>query len=219
MSEKLKSRTFTPLDQAVLAWDQVMKSLFGGLAAAQRPNPAAKLEPDPRLSETERAHIAGLMRVNHTGEVCAQALYQSQALTARSEHLRDAMGRAAREEIDHLHWCEQRLRELGGRQSRLNPLWYAGSFAIGTVAGLVGDRWNLGFVAETERQVVRHLQSHLRELPARDARSRAIVVQMKSDEAQHATQATESGAADLPTPMKGLMNITAKCMTILAYRF
>ena len=226
-------RHYSPLDQTLIRADRVLKSLLTGIAHfgsvtnkdggkcaadhSQRPNPAGQAAADP-LNEAERTHAAGLMRVNHTGEVCAQALYQSQALTARSEAIRDAMERAAREEEDHLRWCEQRLAELDSRHSRLNPLWYAGSFAIGGLAGLAGDRWNLGFVAETERQVVRHLESHLRELPTQDQRSRAIVEQMKIDEAEHATLAVEAGAAELPTPVKGLMRLTAKFMTTVAYR-
>ena len=227
-------RHYSPLDQTLIRADRMLKSLLtgvthfgptasqdGGKYAAdkpQRPNPAGQPAAADPLSETERAHAAGLMRVNHTGEVCAQALYQSQAVTARSETIRDAMERAAREEVDHLRWCEQRLTELDSHRSRLNPLWYAGSFAIGGLAGLAGDRWNLGFVAETERQVVRHLESHLRKLPAQDRRSRAIVEQMKIDEAEHATLAVEAGAAELPAPVKGLMRLTAKFMTTVAYR-
>ena len=216
------NRHYTPLDRALMGADRLLKSLFNGPthtdSGPQRPNPAERQSAPDALNTAERAHAAGLMRVNHTGEVCAQALYQSQALTARSGAIRDAMERAAREEEDHLRWCEQRLTELDSRQSRLNPLWYAGSFALGGLAGLAGDRWNLGFVAETERQVVRHLESHLRELPAEDRRSRAIVAQMKMDEAEHATLAVEAGAAELPAPVKGWMRLTAKCMTTVAYR-
>ena len=220
MTHRYHHRHYSPLDRLIIGADQALKSLAGGVSGARRTNPAdaqANLEAD--LNDAERAHAAGLMRVNHAGEVCAQALYQSQALTARSDAIRNAMEQAAREEIDHLHWCEQRLEELNSHGSRLNPFWYAGSFLIGGLAGLAGDRWNLGFVAETERQVVRHLESHLHELPAQDARSRAIVAQMKLDEAEHATLAVASGAAELPAPVKQSMQLASKLMTTLAYRF
>jgi ubiquinone biosynthesis monooxygenase Coq7 len=158
------------------------------------------------------------MRVDHTGEVAAQALYHGQALTARTSGTRDAMEQAAREEGDHLRWCAERLVELDDKPSRLDPLWYMGSFLIGAAAGLAGDRWSLGFVAETERQVVRHLDGHLSSLPQGDARSRAILEQMRVDEGVHATTAIESGAADLPQPVKRLMTATARLMTETAYR-
>lgn len=220
MTRCADDRRYTPLDHILMGMDPILKSLVGGANATQRPNPADDVSAaDNALSDEERAHAAGLMRVNHTGEVCAQALYHSQALTARSKTIRNAMQQSAREEVDHLHWCERRLTELDSHRSRLNPLWYAGSFAIGGAAGLAGDRWSLGFVAETERQVVRHLESHLRELPLRDERSRTIVEQMQIDEAQHATRAVESGGADLPAPIKGVMRLAAKFMTTLAYRF
>ena len=152
------------------------------------------------MDAVRRDHAAALMRVNHTGEVCAQALYQGQALTARSSVAQAALEHAAREETEHLAWTGQRIEELGGRRSALNPLWYAGSFAIGAAAGLLGDRWNLGFLAETERQVVEHLDGHLHKLPSEDQKSRAIVAEMRMDEARHATTALEHGAADLPLP-------------------
>ena len=157
------------------------------------------------------------MRVNHTGEVCAQALYQGQALTARSRESQVALERAAGEETEHLAWTAQRIEELGGRTSVLNPLFYTGSFAIGAVAGLLGDRWNLGFLAETERLVVRHLEGHLNVLPAEDRKSRAIVDEMRHDEARHATTALEHGAAELPAPVRGLMRIASRVMTRATY--
>ena len=157
------------------------------------------------------------MRVNHVGEICAQALYQSQALTAKDPSLRAKMQSAADEEVDHLAWCEQRLEELGSRKSILNPVWYAGSFAIGAAAGIAGDKWNLGFVAETERQVVEHLESHLTVLPEQDRRSREVVEQMKQDEAEHARMAVGAGAAALPAPVKSLMKLASRVMTRTAY--
>jgi ubiquinone biosynthesis monooxygenase Coq7 len=157
------------------------------------------------------------MRVDHAGEIAAQALYHAQALVAREDHVRDAMRRAAEEEVDHLVWCERRLAELGGRTSLLGPLWYAGSFAIGAAAGLCGDRWSLGFVAETERQVVRHLEDHLERLPAGDLKSRAIVARMRDDESRHATAAVESGGAMLPGPVRELMRWCSRVMTGTAY--
>ena len=157
------------------------------------------------------------MRVNHVGEICAQALYHSQALTARDPRIRERMQRAAAEENDHLAWCEQRIRELGARQSLLNPLWRIGAFTIGTTAGLAGDKWNLGFVAETERQVVAHLEDHLGKLPENDTRSREVVAQMKEDEHRHAQAAITAGAAELPPPVKGLMRLASKVMTSTAH--
>jgi len=162
--------------------------------------------------------VAGMMRVNHTGEVCAQALYAGQAATARTAGVRAEMQQAADEEVDHLSWCADRLQELGARPSRLNPVWYAGSFAIGALAGAAGDRWSLGFVEATERQVEAHLESHLDLLPTADERSRAIVHQMKIDEARHAELAQEAGAATLPRPVQGLMAVTADLMKAVAYR-
>lgn len=210
-------RKLSPLDHLISGLDQVARSLTGGAANAKRVTPATDT-PETDLSDAERSHAAGLMRINHTGEICAQALYQSQALTARDSKVRAAMEQAAEEEVDHLVWCEQRLDELGSHRSILNPLWYAGSFAIGAAAGIAGDRWNLGFLAETERQVVRHLESHLHDLPQGDARSRAIVAQMKVDEGEHATKAVEQGAAELPGPIKGAMKLSSKLMTSTVYR-
>ena len=165
-----------------------------------------------------RADAAALMRVNHVGEICAQALYQGQALTARDAGARDALEQASREEQDHLAWSAERIRELGGRPSLLNPLWYAGSLAIGAVAGALGDRWNLAFLAETERQVEEHLSGHLSKLPAADGRTRAVVEAMRSDEAKHRDTAIALGAAELPAPAKAAMRLAAKIMTTVAYR-
>ena len=170
------------------------------------------------MNEDERAHVAGLMRVNHVGEVCAQALYQGQALTARDAHARATLEQAAREEQDHLAWSADRIRELGGRPSLLNPLWYAGSLAIGALAGAAGDKWNLAFLAETERQVEEHLTGHLDKLPASDERTRAIVEAMRADEAKHRQTALRLGAAELPSPLRAAMRVAAKVMTTLAYR-
>jgi ubiquinone biosynthesis monooxygenase Coq7 len=170
------------------------------------------------LSAQEKRHAAGLMRVNHCGEVCAQALYQGQALTARDPAAREALREAAHEEVEHLAWTERRLTELGSRKSLLNPLWYGGSLAIGVAAGLVGDRWNLGFLAETERQVGDHLQSHMQSLPAQDGKSRAIVEQMHIDESAHAETAVALGAAELPPPVRLAMRAMSKVMTSLSYR-
>ncbi|MDH5594464.1 MAG: 2-polyprenyl-3-methyl-6-methoxy-1,4-benzoquinone monooxygenase, partial [Gammaproteobacteria bacterium] len=169
------------------------------------------------LSKEEARHVAGLMRINHAGEVCAQALYQGQALTAKLPNVREKMERAAQEENDHLAWCENRLKELGDHTSYLNPFWYGGSFAIGALAGLAGDKWSLGFVVETERQVVKHLDSHLQQIPAQDEKSRAILEQMKIDEGHHATVALQAGGAELPTPVKKLMQTTSKLMTRTTY--
>lgn len=181
-----------------------------------RPNPAGSLE-NPPLSSADSRHAAGLMRVNHSGEVCAQALYQGQALTARDAQVRDSLQAAANEENEHLNWCASRLQEEGAKPSRLNPLFYGGSLLLGSVAGLCGDRYSLGFLQETEIQVGRHLTGHLALLPAEDLRSRAIVQQMIEDEASHAELARRSGAVNLPNPVKQLMRLTSKLMTRTAY--
>jgi ubiquinone biosynthesis monooxygenase Coq7 len=174
--------------------------------------------PEAELSEAQRRDVAGLMRVNHVGEICAQALYQGQAITSRDAGLRSSLEKAADEETEHLAWTEQRIRELDGRTSVLNPLWYAGALGMGVVAGLAGDKWNLGFLAETERQVEAHLAGHLERVPAEDLRSRAIIDQMKSDEMAHATTAVSLGAAELPAPVKVAMKFASRVMTTLAYR-
>ncbi len=204
-------RNLTLADRFVAGLDQGLRAMFAS-APATRQNPAARLEPPTLSPEHTRAAI-GLMRVNHSGEVAAQALYQGQALTARRPALSQSLDQAAQEEADHLAWCEDRLQELGGRTSLLNPVWYAGSFSLGALAGLLGDRWNLGFLAETERQVVVHLERHLQLLPAADSRSRAIVEQMRLDEAAHAESATSEGGAELPRPVRRLMSAASKIMT------
>lgn len=181
-----------------------------------RENPGQKL-PDSTLSRQEKQHVAGLMRVNHAGEVSAQALYQGQALTAKLSTVKKQMTEAAAEEVDHLAWCEQRLRELDSKPSKLNPLWYAGSLLIGAFAGLIGDRWSLGFVAETERQVTKHLQTHLQHLPPDDVKTKAILAQMHEDEAHHAETALQAGAAELPFLIKKLMRGVSKLLTKSSY--
>ena len=204
------------VDDLIVAFDRALRTLAAGSVSA-RPYPAEKVDA-PALDDAAVAHSAGLMRVNHTGEICAQALYSGQALTSSNADLRIRLDVAAREETEHLAWTERRLEELGSRASLLNPVWYAGSFAIGALAGLAGDRWNLGFLSETERQVEQHLSLHLDELPAKDVRSRAIVSQMRNDEAEHAQMAEDQGAARLPWPLRVAMRITAKVMTTTAYR-
>ncbi|WP_284447094.1 2-polyprenyl-3-methyl-6-methoxy-1,4-benzoquinone monooxygenase [Fluviibacter phosphoraccumulans] len=204
------------IDALIIEADKVLRTLFASQTSI-RPHPDQGL-PEANLSETERRHVAGLMRVNHSGEVCAQALYQGQALTSRDPAVRDALREAAHEEIEHLAWTEQRLRELGSHTSWLNPLWYAGSLTMGVLAGKLGDRWNLGFLAETEKQVTAHLESHLARLPESDTKSAAIIGQMAIDETSHAHTAEALGAAQLPPVAKQLMQQTAKVMTALSYR-
>ena len=203
-------------DELILGFDRALRTLSGTVTSA-RPNPGTA-RPESALSEAERRHAAGLMRVNHTGEICAQALYHAQSLTARDPATRHRLAEAAREEEDHLAWTQQRLEELGDRTSFANPLWYAGSLAIGLVAGVTGDRTNLGFVVETERQVEEHLTRHMEQLPPGDARSRAIVEQMRNDEARHGEAARAAGASELPSPVKGVMRIAADVMRFVAYR-
>jgi 3-demethoxyubiquinol 3-hydroxylase len=204
------------IDSLIVAFDRALRTL-SGTATPARPAPGAKLA-EPVLAPHERQHAAGLMRVNHTGEVCAQALYSAQALVARDPAIRARYERAAREEEDHLAWTQARLAEMRDRPSLLNPLWYAGSFAIGLVAGLAGDGANLGFVVETERQVEEHLTSHIDRLPQDDAKSRAIVEQMRDDEARHGAMAYEAGALPLPFPIRRAMRATADVMRAVAYR-
>lgn len=203
-------------DRIILNFDRALRTLFAP-ATSLRPTPGAEL-PEASMSEAERRHAAGLMRVNHCGEICAQALYQGQALTSRDPQVRAELEQASHEETEHLAWTEQRIAELGGRPSLLNPLWYGGSLAIGVLAGKFGDRWNLGFLAETERQVEAHLEGHLQRLPEGDVRSRAVVSQMKLDEAEHAATAVKLGAAELPAPVKVLMKLSSRVMTGLSYR-
>ena len=199
------------LDELIVAFDKGLRTVFAP-AQSVRATPGEGL-PEAEMSEEQRGLSASLMRVNHTGEICAQALYQGQALTARDPASREALEQAAREETEHLAWTERRIEALGGRKSLLNPVFYAGSFAIGALAGLAGDRWNLGFLAETERQVVAHLDGHLKRLPEEDHKSRAIVESMRADEARHATSAIGHGAAELPEPAKAVMRLTSKVMT------
>ena len=205
------------IDRLIVAFDNGLRTLMAPARSA-RPHPDATID-DGDLDAAQRTLSAALMRVNHTGEICAQALYQGQALTARKPSARAALEQAAAEETDHLAWTEQRIAELGSRVSVLNPLFYAGSFALGAIAAIAGDKWNLGFLAETERQVESHLDSHLGRLPDADAKSRAIVDQMKADEARHARTAVEHGGAELPQPLKQAMKLGSKLMTETTFRF
>lgn len=202
-----------PVDQLIGMFDRALRASTGLGSPARRADPADGIEEYP-LSQAERALSVALLRVDHAGEVAAQALYEGQALTARSEALKAHLRDAAAEEGDHLAWCASRLRELGGRPSYLGPLWYSGSLALGALAGRAGDRWSLGFLAETEAQVTNHLDAHLAELPAGDNRSRAILEQMRIDEQQHASAALDRGAAKLPAPARHLMKTMSKVMTL-----
>ena len=204
------------MDEFIVVVDTALRTLSGG-SHASRPCPRGGTE-DVALSEAERALAGALMRVNHVGEVCAQALYSAQALATHSEPLRRQFERAAREETDHLAWTQQRLQELGARPSLLNPLWYGGAFAIGLLAGRAGDAVSLGFLVETERQVEQHLEGHLDRLPAHDTASRAIVDQMRADEARHAEDAAAAGAVPLPAPLRWAMKAAARVMTSTAHR-
>ena len=212
----MTARHYNPLDQLVIGVDQAVRTLFGRPQVTERPNPAHGVS-DVELSDAERDHVARLMRINHTGEVCAQGLYQGQALTARDDEVRTSMQRSSDEENDHLDWCEARVRELGGRLSLLNPLWYTGSFLLGAAAGVTGDRWSLGFVAETEKQVEGHLDEHLAQIPERDQRTRAILEQMKADEIHHGETALAQGGVNLPAPIRLAMKLTSKVMTKSVY--
>ena len=203
------------IDRLIVSFDRGLRTLFTPMTSA-REVPGRDV-PEPDMNGEQRAHAAALMRVNHTGEICAQALYSGQALTARDAGAQDALERSAQEELEHLAWTESRIAELGGRTSALNPLFYAGSFAIGALAGFAGDRWNLGFLAETERQVVAHLEGHLETLPAEDRKSRAIVAKMREDEARHASTALRHGAAELPPPVRSLMRLASAVMTRTSY--
>jgi ubiquinone biosynthesis monooxygenase Coq7 len=208
-------RRYTPTDRLIGSIDQALRTLLGGNTAT-RPYPAEGIT-ETVEQPAERRRAAALMRVNHSGEVAAQALYQGQAAVAANSSTQSALTEAASEETDHLAWCATRIQELGGRTSLLNPLWYAGSFAIGALAGLAGDRASLGFVAETERQVVEHLEGHLHRLPPTDARTRAIVQQMSADEARHGHNALSAGGAELPAIARAMMKATARIMTRTAY--
>jgi ubiquinone biosynthesis monooxygenase Coq7 len=207
----------SPIDCLIIEFDTALRSIVGG-ANAGRPTPGSSTTLNQSLDAAERKHAAGLMRVNHVGEVCAQALYQSQKLVARNPQIQEMLNHSAQEEMDHLAWCETRLQELGSHTSYLNPVWYAGSFAIGLAAGLAGDKWSLGFVVETEKQVENHLESHLEKLPLEDHRSRAIVEQMRIDEIEHGRAALDAGGVALPDPIQKLMKIVSKVMTTTAYK-
>ncbi|MDH3325514.1 MAG: 2-polyprenyl-3-methyl-6-methoxy-1,4-benzoquinone monooxygenase [Gammaproteobacteria bacterium] len=213
----MSARRFSPLDNIIMNIDQGVRTVFGKPDVTERANPADK-SPENEMSEANKKLSIGLMRVNHSGEVAAQALYQGQALTARDSATKEQMQRSAQEEFDHLDWCEKRVKELGGHTSYLNPLWYAGSLTIGAMAGAIGDKWSLGFVVETEKQVGKHLEEHLGLLPGNDDKSRAVLKQMDIDEAEHAVKAQKAGAAELPPPIKTLMKLTSKAMTKTAYR-
>ena len=207
----------SPIDRLIVEFDTALRAVVGG-ANSQRPAPGSELSAKTVLDTQQRQHAAGLMRVNHVGEVCAQALYQSQKLVARNPDIQEMLNRSGQEEMDHLAWCETRLQELGSHTSYLNPFWYAGSFAIGLAAGLAGDKWSLGFVSETEKQVQNHLEGHLQKLPEDDHRSRAIVEQMRMDEMEHGQAARDAGGVPLPEPIQKMMQMMSKIMTSTAYK-
>lgn len=212
----MNSRRLTPLDRLIASANNALRTVAAPAGHSARKNPAENIL-DTDLNAAEKRHAAGLMRINHAGEVAAQALYQGHASVARDENIEAQMQRAADEEFDHLAWCEQRINELGEDVSKLSPFWYAGAFAIGAASGVLGDKWSLGFIAETERQVCAHLDSHLDSLPPEDAKSRAIVEQMRDEEEEHGENAIDAGAAELPEPIRRLMQMTAKVMTKTAY--
>ncbi|MEX0965189.1 MAG: 2-polyprenyl-3-methyl-6-methoxy-1,4-benzoquinone monooxygenase [Pseudohongiellaceae bacterium] len=205
------------LDRCLVQFDQALRSCVPGSSTARRPSPA-KSEKEPELNDVDRKHAAGLMRINHTGEVCAQALYQGQAATAKLNDVRQSMEQAAAEEIDHLAWCEERLQQLDSQPSVLNPLWYTLSYGMGAVAGLAGDKWSLGFVAETEDQVCEHLEEHLAQLPDNDNKSRAILKQMISDEKHHGESARDAGGVKLPAAIRQAMTAMSEVMKTTTYR-
>jgi ubiquinone biosynthesis monooxygenase Coq7 len=209
-------RNYSPLDKLFMNIDTALRTVAGKPILTERPNPSEDIEETP-LSDSERDLAGRLMRINHAGEVSAQGLYQGQALTAKLPEVREKMERAALEENDHLEWCERRCKEMGTHVSYLNPLWYGGSVAIGALAGLIGDKWSLGFVVETEHQVCKHLDEHIAQLPEHDQKTRAILKQMWDDEARHADMAQAAGGADFPTPVKAVMQLTSKVMTKTAY--
>jgi len=224
MSQPIHKRHYNPLDQFIMQVDTGLRTMFGKPLITERPDPQDTITQDTIADEAKQAFStaekdfsARLMRINHSGEVAAQGLYQGQALTAKLPEVRDKIQRAAEEENDHLAWCERRIHELGSHTSYLNPLWYFGSVSIGAIAGLAGDKWSLGFVAETERQVVKHLNEHLATISDNDIESRAVLEQMKIDEYRHATVALEAGGAELPLAIKSLMSLTSKVMTKTAY--
>lgn len=212
----MEKRTLSPLDLIFGHADEAIRRIFGPPPKAARPSPASTAT-DGDLTQADRERSGRLMRVNHSGEVCAQALYHGQSVTARATGVQEKLERAAAEENDHLAWCADRIRDLGSRPSYLDPLWYAGSFTIGAIAGAFGDKWNLGFLAETERQVVAHLDGHLNRLPPADHKSRAILEQMQIDEGAHATTALEAGGTTLPWPVPTLMRMASNVMTETAY--
>ncbi|MDO3384707.1 2-polyprenyl-3-methyl-6-methoxy-1,4-benzoquinone monooxygenase [Gilvimarinus sp. SDUM040013] len=212
----MHSPEFSVLDRFIIKADQTLQNMAGGRAEHTRPSPADNIT-EPELTPQQKRRSAGLMRVNHAGEVCAQGLYEGQALTAKLPKVREQMREAASEEEDHLHWCQQRLDDLNSHTSYLNPLWYSASFAIGATAGLISDRVSLGFVAATEDQVCKHLESHLKDLPEQDGKSRIVVEQMLEDEARHARTALEAGGMRFPTPVKAAMTLTSKAMTVASY--
>jgi ubiquinone biosynthesis monooxygenase Coq7 len=210
-------RHFSPVDRLLLQADAALRTLLPFSGQPNRPSPGI-VQPEAELDEQQAQHVAGLMRINHTGEVCAQGLYQGQALTAKLPQVRSAMEHAADEEIDHLAWCEQRIRQLGSQPSILNPLFYGLSFGVGAAAGLISDKVSLGFVAATEDQVVKHLDEHLQQIPQVDQKSRAILEQMRDDEERHASNALDSGGVRFPKPIKFGMSLLAKLMTSTTYR-
>lgn len=212
----MTERHYSLFDKLIIEFDKAITTVAGQPHTTARLVPGDELQ-EGDLTEVERKQAAGLMRVNHAGEVSAQALYQGQALTAKLPDVREAMETAAQEENDHLVWCQQRLEALSSHTSVLNPLWYAGSFALGAMAGKVGDKWSLGFVAETEKQVVEHINGHLKIISENDLKSRAVLEQMKIDEAHHGTKALEAGGAELPTPVTKLMGVVSKVMTRSSY--
>ena len=209
-------RKLSLIDRVVNELDKGIRTAFGPSPRAERANPASGIE-ETELTRSDRDLASRFMRINHAGEICAQGLYQGQALTARLPQVREKMEEAAEEENDHIAWTADRIRELGSHTSYLNPLWYAGSFSLGALAGLIGDRWSLGFVAETEKQVVKHLDGHLGQLSPEDKKSRAILEQMKIDEGKHATTAISAGAASFPKPVQKAMKFMSKVFTNTAY--
>jgi 3-demethoxyubiquinol 3-hydroxylase len=218
VTQKLANLDYTKdmnIDKLITTFDTGLRTIFAASTAA-RPRPDASID-EPELADKSKQHAAALMRINHVGEVCAQALYSGQALTSKNPQIVSALQHAAAEETDHLAWCEARITELGGRKSMLNPVWYAGSFTLGAIAGSLNEKWNLGFLAETEKQVSAHLQNHLQQLDETDIKTRTIVAQMQQDEAAHAAEATQLGAVELPAPVKASMQMMSSIMTKTAY--
>jgi len=213
----MQKRQLTPLDRLLAGANNALRTIAAPAGRPARKNPAADIT-ETDLSDKQKTHSAGLMRVNHAGEIAAQALYQGHAIVARDPNIEQQMQHAANEEFDHLAWCEQRLTELNSKPSVLSPIWYSGAFAIGAASGILGDKWSLGFIAETEKQVCAHLDSHLERLPDNDGKSRAIVKKMRDEEEEHGENAIQAGAAELPAPLQRLMRLTAKVMTNTAYR-